>query len=222
VPHEAGLRRVLERFLVPGGCFWDVGANYGYYTGIFSEPRYSQSRVVAFEPNPRLVARLTHDMATRNNVTIFAAAVGTDDGEAELHIPQAGTACGSLRPIGGENVKVLVRSVDSLLAEGQPLPNVMKIDVEGWEAAVLDGFRRKGEVKPVIHFEHIEWAALEAGSSFERIWQILTGWRIYRVEEDGGLRATGLEHPRTTNDLIAVHPDDERFKVAESLVKDYR
>jgi len=98
----------------------------------------------------------------------------------------------------------------------------MKIDVEGWEAAVLDGFSRKSELKPVIHFEHIEWAANEAGSSFVRMKTILDGWRLYRVEDDGGLRATGLDKPRTMNDLIAVHPDSEGAAIAEALVRDYR
>ena len=222
IPHEVGLRKVLERFLKPEGCFWDVGANFGYYAGLFSEPAYQQRRILAFEPNPKLVQRLTHALGGRSQVEVVPCALGAADGHADLSVPNAGSGLGSLRTMAGDAVKVRVRSVDSLLQEGRPAPDVMKIDVEGWEAAVLDGFSRKSELKPVIHFEHIEWAANEAGSSFARMKTILDGWRLYRVEDDGGLRATGLDKPRTMNDLIAVHPDSEGAAIAEALVRDYR
>jgi hypothetical protein len=53
---------------------------------------------------------------------------------------RGGAFSGRLSPDHSANcVSVYIRSVDSLVAEGLPSPDVMKIDVEGGEGAVLEG-----------------------------------------------------------------------------------
>lgn len=223
--HEKGLESVLAHLMKKDGCFWDVGANVGYYTGVFSERRFAQRQVYSFEPNPVLANRVREALMERSSVRVIQAGLGAEDGKATLHVPMRGkeavSGLASFRPMKGKGVEVPVRSVDSLIREGFTAPDVMKIDVEGWEAAVLDGFQTKDAHRPAIHFEHIESAAVEAGSSFARMKSIFAGWELFRVESDGGLRSHTLETPRTMNDLIAVFPGTDAARKAQQLVQPY-
>ena len=47
---------------------------------------------------------------------------------------------------------VNMESVDNLVAHGLPAPDVLKIDVEGYELHVLNGMRRTAEVKNCLVF----------------------------------------------------------------------
>ena len=119
----------------------DVGANHGDYSAILVGLARD---VIAVEPNPDVVrvleARLG-DEIRRKRLQLVRGAFGSEAGTARLFIPDAGSALGSLDapPIatGGKAIEVLVRRLDDL-ARGRRV-GFIKIDVEGYEAAVLRG-----------------------------------------------------------------------------------
>lgn len=123
----------------------DVGANHGAYTAALLRVA---GRVVACEPNPRLVRVLERRFAAPlrgGRLRLVAAAVSDRDGEVELFIPHQASALASTERRGGpaemlagESIKVPCRRLDSLGLEGL---GFLKIDVEGHETAVLDGAR---------------------------------------------------------------------------------
>jgi FkbM family methyltransferase len=214
LPHERGLLTIFEAFLTPNGCFWDVGANLGYYAGLFSERRFAQGQVYAFEPNPALSSRLRRSLQHRTNVTVFDLALGAKPGEHTLRIPRRGSNLATLRDLGsGREVRIPVDTIDRLLEQGVRPPDLIKIDVEGWEAEVLAGFRSLQTIRPVVHFELIE----RFGSDFREIRGLLPGWILYRVENDGKLRRNNIGMPRTTNDLVAVHPESRHAEPAARM-----
>lgn len=131
----------LLRFLVdPKRDSLDIGANLGLFTYFLA--RYSR-HVHAFEPNPYPLRTLRSIIDS--NVTLREMAVGDKTGEAELVVPKGRKGWSSNgarlgREVEGPAARVTVRCsrIDDL---GLSNIGFVKIDVEGFEYAVLDGAR---------------------------------------------------------------------------------
>jgi FkbM family methyltransferase len=142
-------RKVIE-LVRPGMVCWDVGANVGFYTLLFAELVGPSGKVLAFEPLPRNVDLLRRhvEMNGYRNVRIFPRALADFDGEASFD-PGPNPSMGRIAPSGP--LRVPCARADTLLATGEvEPPDVIKIDVEGAEAAVLRGARQMMERHPVM------------------------------------------------------------------------
>src|SRR4051794_24152599 len=73
-----------------GGVFLDIGANAGTYALPIALHVGASGRVIAVEPHPVMVARLTfnRDASGAGNVAIVAAAAGDVDGELLIETDQ--------------------------------------------------------------------------------------------------------------------------------------
>lgn len=147
---------MLRHLVRPGDVVYDCGANLGLYAryliGILPA-----GRVIAFEPSPDNRALLTENLALGNiaeRVTVMPLALADEDGTAEFQVDDMQSASGTLsRVTGGEpcvgrknlrlgplTAQVLCRRLDTVVAEEKlPLPDVLKIDVEGAEGLLLRG-----------------------------------------------------------------------------------
>src|SRR5438552_12448039 len=79
---------VVRRLLSPGATVFDIGANTGYYTLLFSHLAGAHGRVYAFEPVPSTRAALERNVAraaTSSNVQILPVAVSDHPGEVLIH-----------------------------------------------------------------------------------------------------------------------------------------
>lgn len=124
--------------LPSGGCFLDVGANIGIWS---IEAARFYPRVHAFEPDHGLAERLRRTMP--RNVEIHNVALSNRAGIAPLATPISNgeeiTTRASLesQPGVGTIVRdVTISTLDDLDLHGI---SVIKIDVEGHEASVLEG-----------------------------------------------------------------------------------
>lgn len=131
----------LDRLIDRRDLAVDVGANRGFYSYAFTR-RFR--RVVAFEPNPRVVADLERMGAP--NLEVHNVALSSRAGTLELFVPrvdgeeQHGWASfdrGNLP--GATDFKVLEVPVRPLDAFGLTGVSFIKIDVEGHEPAALAG-----------------------------------------------------------------------------------
>jgi FkbM family methyltransferase len=128
------------------GTVIDVGA----YTGIYSiVAAKAGANVVALEPNPEVYKRLIQN-CTKNNVAIEAleVAAGSEIGVGRLNINNRPplTSAGTLLGSGGIQVDVV--ALDSMELENI---TAVKIDVECYEIAVLEGARRIiGKYHPLL------------------------------------------------------------------------
>lgn len=124
-----------------GDCVWDVGANVGYYTRLFSKRVGEQGRVFAFEPSPVNFGRLASVCASLGNVTLLHSGQGRED--SKLRFQQGADELGATsRIVEADSAGVIVdiRSGASVIHGGEVLvPNAIKIDVEGFEYEVLKG-----------------------------------------------------------------------------------
>jgi FkbM family methyltransferase len=137
--YEINKRKAFEREILPDQVVYDVGANVGFYSLLAAQLTGEGGKVYAFEPLGRNVEYIRKHAALNRfeNISIFEAAVADQSGEA-LFDPGASIAMGHISDSGTLSVRQV--SLDALLASGEILaPDVMKIDVEGAEYAVLQG-----------------------------------------------------------------------------------
>ena len=139
--YEAKYDNRFADALRQGYCVWDVGANIGYYTRLFSQRIGIQGHVYAFEPSPINYKRLTTECLALENVTLLHCGLGKEDGQ--LHFQQGIDDLGATSRIveaGVNTATIDIRCGVSIINSGvAPLPNAIKIDVEGFEYEVIVG-----------------------------------------------------------------------------------
>jgi FkbM family methyltransferase len=121
----------------------DIGANAGFYTLAFSRLVGPTGHVWAFEPFAENASNILRHLALNGirNVTLIQAAVADVPGLAGFAIA-ASNSMGSLTGTAGHYTVPTV-SLDALVDDGViPVPDVVKMDVEGAESRVLEGARR--------------------------------------------------------------------------------
>jgi FkbM family methyltransferase len=183
-------RAFYRQFVRPGDLCFDIGAHLGDRTGHFLA---LGARVVAVEPQPGALAVLRRLYGRDPRVTIIAAAAGAAPGEAELRLDPANPTVASLSAewraqvsrsprFSGirwrESCRVAVTTLDAIIGE-HGLPSFCKIDVEGFEAAVLQGLSR---AIPALSFEYVPETIAGAQAALER----LTALGDYRFNRSPG------------------------------------
>lgn len=146
-------RAFYRQFIHPGDLCFDIGAHVGDRLAHFLS---LGARVVAVEPQPRLMAGLKRRFGNDPRVILIGAALGAARGKAKLaidpahptvatlspdYIAQAGESRGFRHVRWREDVEVEVTTLDTLIA-AHGVPAFCKIDVEGYEHAVIEGLSR--------------------------------------------------------------------------------
>lgn len=128
----------------------DIGANRGYYTFQLADLLSDGDTVYAIEPEPNNVASLRRGIEANGfeSVSIEQGAIGDEDGTQELMISARSNShtLNSDLPASKKegyhsSIEVPVWTVDSFLSRHGLAPhevNLVKIDVEGFEPAVID------------------------------------------------------------------------------------
>jgi FkbM family methyltransferase len=158
---DAAMDALYARFLKPGDLAFDIGAHVGDRTGGF---RRLGARVVALEPQPLCARAVRAICAGDAGVTLIEAACGAQPGTLTLRInsanPTVSTASADFIAAadgagGWEGqawdtcVEVPCTTLDDLIAR-HGAPAFAKIDVEGFEDAVLAGLSHP---LPALSFE---------------------------------------------------------------------
>ncbi len=146
--YEAGLAAVLRARVEPGFCCMDVGANIGIYALQMARWSAPAGRVIAFEPNPKtfdVLARHVRMNGLGGRVTLVPMAAGRETGQARLFDLEAGSG---LSRLGGANpategpvdaTDVQLTTIDAYCGRFSVRPDLILIDVEGFEFDVLAG-----------------------------------------------------------------------------------
>ncbi|MEK7555442.1 MAG: FkbM family methyltransferase [Patescibacteria group bacterium] len=139
--YEIEKQRLFGKIVKNDDIVYDIGAHVWFYTLLASELVGGKGKVFSFEPNPRNIFYLRKHIALNNfkNIMVFEAAVSEKSGTALFNLQKDNFSGGriGLRE-GGFNVKTVALD-DLVVSEKLPLPNIIKIDIEGGEFAVLKG-----------------------------------------------------------------------------------
>jgi FkbM family methyltransferase len=182
---DAGLYSAMQQFLVPGAVLWDVGAFAGYISAHFAHPRFRLKAIHAFEPNPATLLALRKLFNNSSTVVIHPFALGNADQVMELSVnPESSSMASLVRGAGAtQKLQIQVRRGDAARQQlGLPLPDVIKIDVEGFEGEVVAGLAETIRAKrPVIFFEHIFLADQQIQT------MLPPDYRLFFISDSGSL-----------------------------------
>jgi FkbM family methyltransferase len=215
--YEREMTRWLPLFLreAPSAVFYDIGANYGYYSLLLAPVADS---VHAFEPVSQTRAHLSSALATNQvkNVTVYPVALSDHVGSAQVRLFSS-SGNNSLYDVVDRGVFIRQTGTESVMLDtldrhvyerGLPAPGLIKMDVEGAELFVLQGGRRTlREHHPVLTAEFNETHFEKAGYSRSDVMAELVdaGYAIMAIPPHGPLRL--LADDEETDNVLAVGAD---------------
>jgi len=152
---------VLQKLLKPGDTFVDVGANIGIHTVLAAKRVGSKGKVFSFEPEAGNLQILKRNLEENRcqNVTVVQAAVGNKKGRMTFYVDKRNIGTHSLltkhiRADRRKEVQVDVVTLNDYFNKRKLGIDVMKIDVEGYEPAVLLGSRSVLKKVTYLLFEY--------------------------------------------------------------------
>lgn len=149
--YEAGMLRALSPFLSPGDFVVDVGANIGTHSVFWAGENLCN--VLSFEP-----VRIAYELLVRNvgrnglEHVVFPRNFGLGDTENLATVDSISkTNLGATKLLPHTGGDIIVRQLDTLPEMRSNVVRLVKIDVEGMEADVLNGASLTiGRDKPLI------------------------------------------------------------------------
>lgn len=159
---EPDVQDALATVVRAGLTFYDVGSNVGFHAMIAARLVGPSGHVICFEPFPENANQIEYNARLNGftNVNVRREALGNHDGSGRFLTSEEPT-WGKLDSAGSEpsrmsgELQVAVRSLESVVGEtALPVPDVIKIDVEGGEVDVLSGAARiLRENRPILLIE---------------------------------------------------------------------
>lgn len=148
------LALALRLMTAEPGLFVDVGAHFGWYTCAVAS--ISGTKILSIEPDAENCAALRGNVARNGfqDVTVCNAAVGPDAALLALSMrspANSGTVTVAAGATGGQRNWVAAVTLETVLSElvrPAARPVVLKVDVEGFEPAVLAGLDFDGPFRP--------------------------------------------------------------------------
>lgn len=161
--YEPWTTMVFKQHLQPGLVVVDVGAHIGHYTLLAAKHVGARGFVYSFEPDPNTYSFLEKNVILNqlhDRVVLAETAVGASDGTAQLFKGRRDPLTNSIfanEGVRNDSVTCSLVTIDSYLRKhGEPSIDLMKIDVEGAEYAVLTGMRetsaRSPRMKLIVEF----------------------------------------------------------------------
>ncbi len=194
---EPDLSAFFVNSTTPDTVFIDVGANFGYFTCLVASRIGSKGsgQVIAAEPNPAMQKLLRKNLRinwSMSPVVVSECAVAEQIGHLEFSIPVDRAANASLTTATTHptDARLIVKTTTLDQLSANRVVDLIKIDVEGFETAVLrsglDTIRRSANLIIVI-----EWSQQQM--------------------RDAGFTSDGLIETLKTLELRAYHLPASRF-----------
>lgn len=169
---------------------YDVGAQFGHWSlevaKILSDRR---KMIYAFEPTNYAYEILQRNTCRVDCIIPQKCGLSNAAGTALIYFPFEGCGGTSIYSRLPEFMNHSVTSekiiLDTLAKHaGEQCVDVLKIDVEGHEMAVLEGAGKKLSEIGIIQFEFGE-SQLNSKNSFRDFWDVLKEFRVFRCVVDG-------------------------------------
>jgi FkbM family methyltransferase len=186
--YEPDLQEAAHRLIQPGMVVYDIGANIGYISLMAARLAKENGHVYSFEALPGNVDRLKANIDLNNlggQITAIHAAVTDHTGEAVFLAHESGAMGKALGSAGREEhyaaeLRVPALAMDDVVFEqGNPPPQLIKMDIEGGEGMALRGMEKiLGKIRPIFMIE------LHGQKAAQQVWESLTcaGYRIHRMQ----------------------------------------
>jgi len=152
--YEPETSALLDRLVGDSDVFYDIGANWGWYSLLIASRPSFKGMIHAFEPFPSTfadLASLVEQSGQQDRIACHEIALADQDGQTSMSFPD-GVQSGLARLGAAGDTQVRLAKLDSLEISA---PSVIKIDAEDHELAVLVGASQIiARDRPFIVFEN--------------------------------------------------------------------
>ena len=149
--------------------FWDVGANIGIYS-LYTAKKYSEAKIFCFEPEANNFNALCNNIHLNEFKNVYPFMLGLSDSsgfdELQISVMASGAGASSVgspyKYISSGTIfkqGIYKSSFNDLIKNASfPIPNFIKIDVDGHEQQILKGadqlFEMEGLLAVMIELEY--------------------------------------------------------------------
>jgi len=153
--YERELVDAIDRYLKPGMVCYDIGASIGYLTMQMAK---RAKQVYAFEPSPEAREEIAKHTAANGFHNIEVVSNPVTDKITEVTFAVTNTAYGSGIDWKGSQgrwptIKLTSTTLD-VFTKDHPMPDLLKMDIEGEEGHAMEGARQMlMEKHPIIFCE---------------------------------------------------------------------
>jgi FkbM family methyltransferase len=185
---EIRLAKFLIQNLLPDSTFVDIGAHYGYFSLIASNI-VKEGMVYSFEPSSKTFSILQSNLSGLKNAVVLNKAVSDKSGHVvfyefdNLHSEYNSTQVAQFENQNWfKELKPQTHEIDSVslanfCKENSVIPHIIKIDVEGFENAVIKGGEELWATlnkKPIVVMEYLEQS--RSNSPHKEALELLSKW----------------------------------------------
>lgn len=185
---EIRLAKYLIKNLHSDSTFIDVGAHYGYFSLIASNI-VKDGKVYSFEPSSKSFNILKRNVSSITNVTIFNKAVSQGNTPIafyefdNLHSEYNSTQISQFenedwfKAIKPNMQKIDSISLSTFCTDNSIYPDIIKIDVEGFENEVIKGAENlltSSKKKPIVILEYLE--PKRGNAAHKEAFSLLSRW----------------------------------------------
>ncbi len=202
---EYKLTKFFIKNLKKDDVFYDIGANYGFYTYLALE--FCQE-VHSFEPLPDAFEILKNNL--RNSVKVYLNNLALSNRNSTAKLTVAGGGSTIIREIAKsfekekDEIEVQTITLDNYIKTHKP-PTIIKMDVEGAESLIIEGGKEcLKNNNPVIAME--VWSG-ERGMNFsmkavEKLYQL--GYKSYKINKNGDVESHSIMPGEEDNFIFMV------------------
>jgi FkbM family methyltransferase len=214
---ETRLTKFLIKNLEENSVFYDIGANFGYYS-LLAKEIIKDGEVHSFEPLPDVFIILKENLSKKQSVFLNQLALFNQEGKIDFYDTTVTSAGGStFNPdvlknrnldflSASKKIKVQTTTLDKYCIEHSK-PDFLKIDVEGAESQVIEGgVATLKQNNPIIAME--VW-----GNSFDNRSHLKAidtlynlGYKSYKINDEGELEF--LEKIDPARDILGLGAGD--------------
>ncbi len=169
--YEPEVTEVLRREISPGNICIDIGAHVGYYAILMARLTGEEGAVVAFEPVPENFEMLQRNIVLNSLTNVHLESSAVTQGEGSLHLTlrsdeeftKTASTCGYAVADRQRGIDVPTCALDGYLERTDSIPDLLQIDVEGAELAVLMGAKATlRNARPKLLIEIHGWGSPES------------------------------------------------------------
>lgn len=202
--------KIFAQLIRPGQTVFDLGANNGIHSLLFSKLVGNNGKVYAFEPLASNIEEIKKNCELNNvkNIQTVGSAVGSYDGEVKFVVGNSNKQ-GSIKGIGtesGKELSVKLISLRTFIENENIRPDFIKIDIEGAESESLLGMGDLiKKLKPIFFVElHTPEQDKKVGEIFQQF-----DYTLYRVTSKNVKNDLGIPYVEKIKNvnLTYPHPD---------------
>jgi FkbM family methyltransferase len=144
--YEPTITALLRDIVDSSDIFLDIGANIGYYTLLMGCRLKSPGRVIAIEPDPHnygiLARNVSRSISASAVTTLLNIAADDRSGLLSLYLDEHNKGDHRTYQVAGRrHCLVPALRLDTFCESADSEPNIIKIDVQGFEYRALSGMR---------------------------------------------------------------------------------